>query len=85
MRSTTPICHYAGDDLLNHVASMLLGLVRQTDVVRDWGRRVLLLLRSVDVRAGARSRPQFLPRASTLVPVGRRMITASTSVGIAIV
>ena len=79
--------HEAGDELLKHVASMLLGRVRQTDVVaRLGGDEFVVLLRSVDA-GQARDLAQQIPSlvASTLVPVADGMITASTSVGIAVV
>jgi len=79
--------HEAGDELLKHVASMLLGRVRQTDVVaRLGGDEFVVLLRGVDgdqARELAQQIPELI--ASTLVSAGHGSITASTSVGIAVV
>ncbi len=79
--------HEAGDELLKHVASVLLGRVRQTDVVaRLGGDEFVVLLRGVhgdQARELAQQIPELI--ASTLVPVAEGMITASTSVGIAMV
>jgi diguanylate cyclase (GGDEF)-like protein/PAS domain S-box-containing protein len=79
--------HEAGDELLKHVASVLLGRVRQTDVVaRLGGDEFVVLLRGLDsgrARALAHEIPDLI--AKTLVEVGGTTLRASTSVGIAVV
>ncbi|HEY7633281.1 MAG TPA: diguanylate cyclase [Thermoleophilaceae bacterium] len=79
--------HEAGDELLKHVAVLLLGRVRQTDAVaRLGGDEFVVLLRGVlpaQARDLAREIPELL--AQTPVRIGENGITASTSVGIALI
>jgi diguanylate cyclase (GGDEF)-like protein/PAS domain S-box-containing protein len=79
--------HEAGDELLKHVATVLLGRVRQTDVVaRLGGDEFVVLLRGVDAGT-ARDLAHEIPDliAKNLVQVAGTTIRASTSVGIAVV
>jgi len=79
--------HEAGDELLKHVAALLLGRVRQTDAVaRLGGDEFVVLLRGLlpaQARDLAREIPELLSRRP--VRVGDQAITASTSVGIALI
>lgn len=79
--------HEAGDELLKHVAAVLLGRVRQTDAVaRLGGDEFVVLLRGVDgiqARDLAQEVPELIARKQ--VKVGGTTITASTSVGLAVV
>jgi diguanylate cyclase (GGDEF)-like protein/PAS domain S-box-containing protein len=79
--------HEAGDELLKHVAAVLLGRVRQTDAVaRLGGDEFVVLLRGVNA-VQARELAQEIPDliAKKQVKVGDTAITASTSVGLAVV
>jgi diguanylate cyclase (GGDEF)-like protein/PAS domain S-box-containing protein len=79
--------HEAGDELLKHVAVLLLGRVRQTDAVaRLGGDEFVVLLRGVlpaQARQLAREIPELLSRSP--VRIGDQAITASTSVGSALI
>jgi diguanylate cyclase (GGDEF)-like protein len=79
--------HEGGDELLKHVASLLLGRVRQTDAVaRLGGDEFVVLLRGV-LPAQARELAQEIPGLLAQAPVriGDTAITASTSVGMALI
>jgi diguanylate cyclase (GGDEF)-like protein len=79
--------HEAGDELLKHVATLLLGRVRQTDAVaRLGGDEFVVLLRGLlpsQARELAREIPELLERSP--VRVGDQAITASASAGIALI
>jgi diguanylate cyclase (GGDEF)-like protein len=79
--------HEAGDELLKHVAGVLAGRVRQTDAVaRLGGDEFVVLLRALDpaqARELAREIPELLAR--TPARIGDQMVSASTSVGIALI
>jgi diguanylate cyclase (GGDEF)-like protein/PAS domain S-box-containing protein len=79
--------HEAGDELLKHVAALLVRRVRQTDAVaRLGGDEFVVLLRGLlpaQARELAREIPELLSRSP--VRVGDQAITASTSVGIALI
>jgi diguanylate cyclase (GGDEF)-like protein/PAS domain S-box-containing protein len=79
--------HEAGDELLRHVAAVLLGRVRQTDVVaRLGGDEFVVLLRGLSSEQAhdlAHQIPGLI--AQTPVKVGEGALIASTSVGIALV
>jgi diguanylate cyclase (GGDEF)-like protein/PAS domain S-box-containing protein len=79
--------HEAGDELLKHVAVLLLGRARQTDAVaRLGGDEFVVLLRGVlpaQARQLAREIPDLLARSP--VRIGDQAITATTSVGIALI
>lgn len=79
--------HEAGDELLKQVAVLLAGRVRQTDAVaRLGGDEFVVLLRGLlpaQARELAREIPDLL--AQTPVRIGDTSITASTSVGIALI
>lgn len=79
--------HEAGDELLRHVAEVLSGRVRQTDTVaRLGGDEFVVLLRGVEpaqARELAREIPGLVER--TPVQIGDEIISASTSVGTALI
>jgi diguanylate cyclase (GGDEF)-like protein len=79
--------HEAGDELLKHVAGVLVGRVRQTDTVaRLGGDEFVVLLRGVDpaqARELAREIPELVE--GTPVQIGDELLSVSTSVGIALI
>ena len=79
--------HDAGDELLKHVAGVLAGRVRKTDAVaRLGGDEFVVLLRALapeQARELAHEIPELLAR--TLVRIGDELVSASTSVGIALI
>jgi len=79
--------HEAGDELLKHVAGVLSGRVRQTDAVaRLGGDEFVVLLRALDpeqARELAREIPELLAR--TPAQIAGKLVSASTSVGFALI
>jgi diguanylate cyclase (GGDEF)-like protein/PAS domain S-box-containing protein len=79
--------HEAGDELLKHVAGVLAGRVRQTDAVaRLGGDEFVVLLRALEpeqARELAREIPELLARTPALI--SGELVSASTSVGIALI
>jgi diguanylate cyclase (GGDEF)-like protein/PAS domain S-box-containing protein len=79
--------HEAGDELLKHVAGVLSGRVRQTDAVaRLGGDEFVVLLRALEpgqARELAREIPELLARTPALID--GRLVSASTSVGFALI
>ena len=79
--------HDAGDELLKHVGGVLMARVRQTDAVaRLGGDEFVVLLRALEpeqARELAREIPELLARAP--VRIGGGLVSASTSVGIALI
>lgn len=79
--------HDAGDELLKHVAGVLAGRVRKTDAVaRLGGDEFVVLLRGLapeQARELAHEIPELLAR--TPVRIGDDLVSASTSVGIALI
>jgi len=79
--------HDAGDELLKHVAGVLAGRVRKTDAVaRLGGDEFVVLLRALaadQARELAHEIPELLAR--TPVRIGDELVSASTSVGIALI
>jgi diguanylate cyclase (GGDEF)-like protein/PAS domain S-box-containing protein len=79
--------HEAGDELLKHVASVLSARVRETDAVaRLGGDEFVVLLRALEpeqARELTREIPELLAR--TPARIGDKLVSASTSVGIALI
>jgi diguanylate cyclase (GGDEF)-like protein/PAS domain S-box-containing protein len=79
--------HEAGDELLKHVAGVLLGRVRQTDAIaRLGGDEFVVLLRGLEPAQAhelAREIPELVNRTPVLI--GEEQLGASTSVGIALI
>jgi len=79
--------HEAGDELLKHVAGVLSGRVRQTDTVaRLGGDEFVVLLRALEP-AQARELVHEIPEllARTPAQIAGKLVSASTSVGFAVI
>lgn len=79
--------HEAGDELLKHVAGVLLGRMRQTDAIaRLGGDEFVVLLRGLEAEQAhelARELPELVNRTPVHIP--GKQLSASTSVGIALI